>query len=245
MLRNSGSSYALAFYERFVAKRKTSRKKLLKKREKKSNVYGLYYNNNIESIHFKEKTEQCHKLGSSEDAINTWKKIIERQQGKEVCAIYGSGPYKLSNEYNKFSIKFEVALNDIGREKKTRASVINYNPSLEDKLIKPAKSGRKLSDQTRKRNPEPDVRINRLENKGKRSEKKVQIEYPNAKRTVPYGLFLRSLVPQQVERCQGNCRNKLKPAENGDYLLIKLHGPSSYSVKGESKTKYGPQYTIA
>ena len=55
-------------------------------------------------MHFKEKTKQCHKQGSSVDIINTLKKIIERQQGDEVWAIYGSGPYKLSNEYNKFSI---------------------------------------------------------------------------------------------------------------------------------------------
>ena len=135
-----------------------------------------------------------------------------------------------------------MALNDIGREKKHVLVFRNYNPSLEDQFTKPAKSGRKPSHQTRKRKPEPDVLINRLENKGKRSEKKVQIEDPNAKRTIPYELFLRSLVPRQVERCQGNCGNKLKSSDNSDYLLVKSHGPSSYSVKGESKTKYGPQY---
>ena len=57
----------------------------------------------------------------------------------------------------------------------------NYNPSLEDQFTKPAKSGRKPSLQTRIRKPESDVLINRLENKEKRSEKKVQIEDPNAK----------------------------------------------------------------
>ena len=55
-------------------------------------------------------------------------------------------------------------------------------------------------------------------------------------------MFLRSLVPRQVERCHSNYGNKLKPADSGDYLLIKLHGPSSNSVKGESKAKYGLQY---
>ena len=71
---------------------------------KESNIYGLYYNNDIESMHVKEKTEQCHKLESSVDVINALKKIIERQQHDEVRAIYGSGPYKLNNEYSKFSI---------------------------------------------------------------------------------------------------------------------------------------------
>ena len=68
-----------------------------------------------------------------------------------------------------------MILNDIGREKKKYVLAFrNYNLSLEDKFIKPAKSGRKPSHQTRKRKPEPDVLINRLENKGKQSGKKVR-----------------------------------------------------------------------
>ena len=66
----------------------------------------------------------------------------------------------------------KVALNDIGRETKQVLAFRNYNPTLEDKFIKPAKRGRKPSHQTRKRKPEPDVLINRLETKGKRSGKK-------------------------------------------------------------------------
>ena len=109
-----------------------------------------------------------------------------------------------------------MALNDILREKKHVLAFRNYNPSLEDKFIKPAKSGRKPSHQTRKRKPEPGVLINRLENKEKRSRKKVQIEDPNAKRTVPYEMFLGFMVLRQVEGWQANCGNKLKPAGNGD-----------------------------
>ena len=45
-----------------------------------------------------------------------------------------------------------------------------------------------------------------------------------------------------MERCQGNCGVKLKTSDDGDYLLIKSHGPSTYTVKGETRTKYGPQY---
>ena len=55
-------------------------------------------------MHFKEKPKQFHKLGSLVDVINTLKKIIERQQDGEVHAVYGSGSYKVNNEYNKFSI---------------------------------------------------------------------------------------------------------------------------------------------
>ena len=55
------------------------------------------------------------------------------------------------------------------KRKKHVLAFRNYNPSLEDQFTKPAKNGRKPSHQTRKRKPEPDVLINRLENKEKRS----------------------------------------------------------------------------
>ena len=72
--------------------------------------------------------------------------------------------------------------------------------------------------------------------------KKAKIDDPYAKRTVSYELFLRSLVPSLVEQCQRNCGVKLKTSDDGDYLLIKSHDPSTYTVKGETRTKYGPQY---
>ena len=45
-----------------------------------------------------------------------------------------------------------------------------------------------------------------------------------------------------MQRCQGNSGVKLKTSDDGDYLLIKSHGPSAHTVKGEIRTKYGPQY---
>ena len=68
------------------------------------------------------------------------------------------------------------------------------------------------------------------------------VENPNASRPVEYQLFLRSLVLRLAKRCQGNCGIKLKLANIRDYLLVKSHGPSTYMVKGESRTRYGPQY---
>ena len=156
---------------------------------------------------------------------------MKKQQDNEVRAIYGSGPYKLSNEYNKFWIgNLKWHSMTLEERKKHVLAFRNYNPSLEDRFIKPAKSSTKSSNQSRKRKPEPEVLSNRLENKGKRSGKKVKIKDPNGKRTVLYEWFLRSLASQQVKRCQGNCGNKLKPADNGDYLHTSSHSPSSYSV---------------
>ena len=43
------------FYKCFVAKRKTLfQEKVIEEVRKESNVYGMYYNNNIKSMHFKE-----------------------------------------------------------------------------------------------------------------------------------------------------------------------------------------------
>ena len=65
------------------------------------------------------------------------------------------------------------------------------------------------------------------------------MENPNASLPVEYQLFLRSLVLRLARRCQGNCGIKLKLADIRDCLS---HGPSTFMVKGESRTRYGPQY---
>ena len=103
----------------------------------------------------------------------------------------------------------------------------SYKPLLEDQFKKPKQSGRKPSDRTCKRKPEPETDW-KIE---KRGQKKVRIDDPQAKRTVSYELFFRSLLPRLGERCQGNCGVKLKTSDDGDYLLIKSHGPSTYTVK--------------
>ena len=187
------------FYDWFMSKRKKLfQEKVIEEARKGSNIHGLYFNNNIESMHFKEKTEQCHKLGSSIDVIDTLKKIVDRQQDDEVRAIYGSGPYKLSRDYLKFSVdnlKWHTMTSD--QRKKQVLALRNDPPSLEDQFTKPIKSGRKPCDRTRKRKPEPDVLIERLKEMEKQPAKKVRIEDPNANQIIPYQLFLRSLVPRQ------------------------------------------------
>ena len=135
-----------------------------------------------------------------------------------------------------------MAFNVLRRTEKTRVTFRNHKPSLENQFKKPKRSGRKASDQTCKRKPKPETLIGRLEDREKKAEKKVWIDDLHAKRIVSYELFFRSLVPRLVERCQGNSGVKLKTTDDGDYLLIKSHGLSTYTVKEETKTKYGPQY---
>ena len=78
--------------------------KVIEEARQGSNVNGLYYNKNTESMHFKEKTEQCYRLLSSTDVIGTLRKIVERQEDDELRALYGNRPYKLSKEYCRFSV---------------------------------------------------------------------------------------------------------------------------------------------
>ena len=72
----------------------------------------------------------------------------------------------------------------------------------------------------------------------------VKIQDLNIVRKVVYELYLRSMVPRKVERRQGNCSAKLEPSAeaNNDYLVVKAFGTSTFMVKGESHSKYGPQY---
>ena len=65
-------------------------------------VQRVYYNNLIESTHFREKMEQSYKKGIVADVISTLKKLVDRHEDDKVRAIYGSGPYCLSTHYAKF-----------------------------------------------------------------------------------------------------------------------------------------------
>ena len=104
-LREQWDSLCPEFHGWVTAKHKDLfKEKKIKEASQGSNVSGLYYNNNIESMNFKEKTEQCHKLLSSADVIGTLRKIAERQQDDEICALYRNGSYKLSKEYCRFSL---------------------------------------------------------------------------------------------------------------------------------------------
>ena len=127
----------------------------------------------MESMHFKEKTEQCHKLLSSTDVIGTLRKIAERQQDDEIRALYRSESYKLSKEYCRFSVDSLKWHSMSSEERKKHVLPFrSYKLSLEDQFKKPKQSGRKPSDRTRKRKPEPEILIDRLEDREKKPEKK-------------------------------------------------------------------------
>ena len=67
-------------------------------------LLDFFYNNAIESLHSVIKKEVTEKKTPS-DLIRIIKDtIIMRQEQKEVRAIYGSGKYRLSDEYKHFEV---------------------------------------------------------------------------------------------------------------------------------------------
>lgn len=232
------------FFKWFYDKRSsTFENHVIESARTNTNIQELFYNNSIESQHFREKKEQSFKIGSLKEVKETLKRLVERQQDDEARAIYGSGPYTLSKEYSKFSIestKWHSMTAD--RRRKHLEAFRNHEPTLEDGFSKPVKSGRKPCQRIRKRNVSPEITCDRLSKETKLSSESIRIQDPNAKKKVSFELHFRSLVPRKVEKCQGNCGEKLVTADLSDYLLVRSYGPSTFMVKGESMTKYGPQY---
>ena len=121
------------------------------------------------------------------------------------------------------------------------ASFRQHVPSLDEHFPKPSTSGRKSNERKRVPKKELEILIDRDNSDSDRAQV-MRVENPNASQPIEYQIFLRSLVPRLLECCQGNCGIKLKSSDNRDYLSVKFHGPSTCMVKGESRTRYGPQY---
>ena len=92
-----------------------------------SNIYGLFYNNNVESNHFREKNEQAFKKKSVLGVLDTLKTLLMRQQEDEIKALYESGPYRLSAPYKKFQ-KDSVVFHNMNTE--NRRKLVNQINSL-------------------------------------------------------------------------------------------------------------------
>ena len=67
-----------------------------------SDCTGVYYENDIESIHALEKRYQKFKKESIEVALSNIQKIIQREENDEIYPLYGAGNYCLSLVYQIF-----------------------------------------------------------------------------------------------------------------------------------------------
>ena len=247
-LKDRWEALCPGFYKWFVQKRKPLfEANVIESARMNTNVQGLFYNNGIESQHFQEKKEQCFKKGNINDVINTIKALVERQQADEIRALYGSGPYRLSKAFERFTVD-SVKWHSYEPERRRRhvEKFRAYRPGLEDQFTKPKASGRKPNEMKRTRKPNAEIVIDRIsptqEEIAQKIPKKVELEDPNSLPKAVYELHLRSMVPRKVQRCQGECNRNLIPADNEDYLLVKSYGRSYFTLHGREHSKFGPQY---
>ena len=62
----------------------------------------MFHQNDIESLHFIEKENQCFQKQSVVEAAQSLQGLIKRQENDKVRAIYGAGNYMLAVPYIKF-----------------------------------------------------------------------------------------------------------------------------------------------
>ena len=148
------------FYNWFFTKRKSLFiESIIQSARENSDITGLYYQYDIESLHALEKREQCFKRSAILEPVTHLQDIVIRKQNDEIRAIYGAGNYVHSPEYKKFQIPSHTWHSwSESRRKDHITKFYEYEPSIDDTFIKPSSSGRKPGFQKRQQNREaPDM----------------------------------------------------------------------------------------
>ena len=95
-------------------------------------------------MHFQEKKDKAFKKGTILDVAKTIKTMVERQQNEEINALYDSGDYKLSKEYESLKVDpVKWHSWEPERRRKQIEKLRNYQPGIGDTFTKPKSSGRK------------------------------------------------------------------------------------------------------
>ena len=109
-----------------------------------SDSTGLYYQNDIESIHASEKRYQNFEKESIEVALSNIQKIIQREENDKIRALYGAGNYCPSPEYWKFQVASHVWHSWSGERKADHLRKFKeYVPNISDTCRMPANVGQK------------------------------------------------------------------------------------------------------
>ena len=263
-LKEKWESLCPGFYAWFLKKRKEKfEKSVIASAREGTNVSGLFYQNDIESIHHIEKLSQCFKKQSIVDVTRNLRDLALRQENDEIRAIYGAGNYSLSTEYSNF--KVDSARWHGWDESRRRDHVDKFRkhkPTPSNYFQKPKNVGRKPSFQQRDRAQKPDVIIDRIENQSQSLAScddspscststtdnvnnyldSVRFMDPRKEPETQFELHFRKDLPRLVTKCQGQCGVAIKPDEEG--MLVRSYGTSSWTDRktGASKSKYGKLY---
>jgi len=123
-------------------------------------VRGLYYQNDIESLHSVEKCIQGFQKKDVITVIQNLKKLGDRQDLDEIRAIYGAGNYKLAVPYKGFFVSSEKWHGwSSARKQEHLKKFREYTPTPTDLFQKPSNAGRKPGFNQRKRKNASDIEM--------------------------------------------------------------------------------------
>ena len=147
------------FFDWFVLKRqKMFISSVIDSARKDLNVEGLYYQNDVESLHSVEKCIQEYTKEDVITVIQNLSKLCDRQDVEEIRALYGSGSYVLTQQYSKFKVDTKIWHGWSEKKRKDHVKAFrSYRPTLTDQFTKPKSAGKKPSQKRQKKNPAPDV----------------------------------------------------------------------------------------
>ena len=183
----------------------------------------MFYQNDIESLHFIEKRNQCFQKKTVSEAAQALKALALRQENDEVRAVYGAGNYVLSTDFSKF--KVDSARWHGWSESRRRDHVQKlrkYKPTASDDFAKPNNSGRKKGFQKRQKSEEPVIVLDRIEENNLGVEKEQdeisRFSDPREEQVKVFEIHFRDSLPRSIKRCQRMCGKMIKPEDDG--LLV-------------------------
>ena len=123
-----------------------------------TDVNGLFYQKDMESIHAVEKCIQNYTKEDVVLVIENLKKLSDRQDLEEVRALFGTGNFVLSAPYQRFKLD-SGTWHSWGQNRRNDhvRKFREYVPNPTDMFSKPINSGRKPCFRSRQKVKTPDV----------------------------------------------------------------------------------------
>ena len=104
-LKERWESLYAGFYKWFLKKQKRKfEKSEIASACKGTNVHGLFFQNDSQSVHYIEKLSQCFKKRSIVEVAQNLRDLPLQRENVKIRAIYGAGNYLLSTEYSNFKV---------------------------------------------------------------------------------------------------------------------------------------------
>jgi len=249
-LKERWESLCPNFYDWFLKRRKEKfENNVICSAREGTNVTGMYYQNDVESLHYIEKRNQCFQKKSVTEVSQTLRDLALRQENDEIRALYGAGNYRLANAYSKFQVD-SARWHEWGetRRRDHVKKFRSYDPTFTDNFSKPINVGRKPSFQQRQRKEQPNVISDRIDEltppfPSAVPEESSRFQDPReAEQEKKFELHFRKDLPRLVKKCQGLCGKVIKPDD--DDMLVRSYGTSTWTDRktGSERSKYGPMY---